>query len=372
MSTVFSTVWSLRGNKHLYSIFYNSICHYRSNLLPSHTKIKMPEIGDNHIGEIVKWHKKIGDKLQIDDAICEIDMDQLTLDLEAEVDGYLCEIVIPEGIKVKSGTTVARQVETEKDLEIFTDALTNSRDTAERDLIFAYRILADLGYDNYINLNHISVSIPSSYETPWNKIIITAKDGFCWHNITKKDLKEINIEHTLKQQKSINNIDAIDIYCTLIQKTPTINTLFHIMSDSFLTFSCINPNELLMINPLCARFLNRVMYVNALEEIYDGSFITFANVIVVKNYGVLITGSSIEQAFDTWFYFEQMIKLQLEIVKLTNGNSDIKVEQMDNEKVHQLQIKYQENAYNIAKKHFDARKRSVLEKQEELLEEMQE
>ena len=31
------------------------------------------------------------------------------------------------------------------------------------------------------------------------------------------------------------------------------------------------------------------------------------------------------EAFDTWFYFEQMIKLQLEMLKLTNGNSDIKI-----------------------------------------------
>ena len=327
----------------------------------------MPTVGDNQSGEILSWHKQIGDKLKVDDPICEIDMDDLKVDLEADEDGYLAEIVIPTGVKVKSGTTIARQVGTEEELKIFLDSLKNSRETAERDLIFAYRIMADLGYDDYININHISVSIPSSPTTPWSKLMITGKPGFCWHNITKRDLQEIDIEEFLKEKKAMKDINSMDIYTTLIQKTPTINTIFHVNTASLLTFSSIKPNNLLQLNPLCARFLNRVMYVDHLEEIYVGNFITFANVIVIKNYGVVITGSSIEQAFDTFYYFEQMVKLQLSTLKLQNGNTGIDIIEMDNDDTVEYQKKYQENSYQLAKQHFEARKRSVLEREEQLL-----
>lgn len=354
---------------HQHHLCRSNVRYYRSNLLPKHTKIKMPEIGeDNQSGEIITWHKQIGDKLSVDDAVCEIDMEELKIDLEADEDGYLAEIVIPTGVKVKSGTTIARQVSTEEELVTFLDNLKNSRDTAERDLIFAYRIMADLGFDDYININHISVSIPSSPQTPWSKIMITSKAGYCWHNVTHKDLQEIDIDKVLKDKKITDtDIDIMDIYATLIAKIPTMNTIFHINTDNLLTFSCIKPNTLLQLNPLCARFLNRIVYVDDLDEIWSGNFITFANVIVIKNYGVIITGSSIEQAFDTFFYFQQMVKLQLDILKLQNGNSGLEIIEMDVEKTQELQKKYQENSYQIAKQHFDARKRSVLEKEEKLL-----
>eukprot|EP01083_Nonionella_stella_P062860 163431_1 len=357
----------LRNVKYANPTLYCAVRYYRSNLLPPHTKIKMPSVGDgNQSGEITKWYKQIGDAIKLDDALCEIEMDDLTLDLEADCDGYLAEISVPEGIIVKSGTTIARQVETEQHLETFLDSLKSSRDTAERDLVFAYRILSELGFEDYININHLSVSIPS-LTIPWNKTMLTGKDGFCWHQITRKDLIEIDIEQRLKQTKTLDDLEAMDVYCTLIQKTPTINTVFHINTPSLLTFSSISPNQLLMLNPICARFLNRVMYVDSLDEMYAGSFITVANVIVIRNHGVVVTGSSIEQAFDTFFYFEQMVQLQLKILELQGKN--IEILEMDEEQAQTLQRKYLANQYPLAKQHFDARKRSIIEKEEELLEE---
>lgn len=219
--------------------------HYRSNLLPTHTRIKMPSLGDgNESGEISKWHKKIGDRLEVDDPLCEIEMHDMTIELEADEPGYLAEICIAEGIEVKSGTTVARQVSTEDDLTVFINARKSSRETAVRDLVFAYRICADLGFDDYININHISVSIPSSPTTPWKKVMITGKEAFCWHNITKRDLREIEVEEVLnsksiKTAEEMKAVQMMDIYCSLVtmifwfdcsqslqQFIPTIDTIF--------------------------------------------------------------------------------------------------------------------------------------------------
>jgi len=318
----------------------------------------------------VQWYKAVGDKLEVDDTICEIDMKDLKLDLEADEAGYLAELSVPTGVKVSSGSTIARQVATEQELTVFLERLKNSRESAERDLVFAYRIMADLALDDYMNMNHISVSIAKP-DTPWNKVMLTARDGFCWHNITNKDLREVDIQQMLADKKANTDIELMDVYCQLISKSPTINTIFHINTSSLLAFSCIRENRLLQFNPICARFFNRIMYVDHLDEIYVGNFITFANVIVVRNFGVIITGSSIEQAFDSFFYFEQMAKLQLKLTALRTANSEVEICEMDTEQTEELQKKYQENSYQLAKDHFDARKRSVLEKNEQLLEQTQ-
>ncbi len=66
----------------------------------------MPSLGDNESGEITKWHKQIGDKLEVDDPLCEIELEDMTIDLEADEAGYLAEISIVEGIECRSGTTI--------------------------------------------------------------------------------------------------------------------------------------------------------------------------------------------------------------------------------------------------------------------------
>lgn len=105
-----------------------------------------------------------------------------------------------------------------------------------------------------------------------------------------------------------------------------------------------------------------------IEEIYTGNFVSVANVIVVKNHGAIITGASIEHAFDTFFYFEQMVALQLKIMGLSNTNSEIQISEIEPDRIEELQKKYISNSYQLAKQHFDARKRSILEKVENLLE----
>lgn len=152
-----------------------------------------------------------------------------------------------------------------------------------------------------------------------------------------------------------------------VTKIPTINTIFHIHTPSLQLWSAIKPNELSMINPICARFRNRVMFVDSIEEIVVGNFITFANVIVIRNYGVIVIGPSVEQAFDTFFYFDQMVKLHLEIMKLQNGS--MTVLEMEEEEVQRLHQRHEENAYTLAKEHFTARTRAILEKDENLLDE---
>lgn len=70
--------------------------------------ITMPKLSDTmNEGTLVKWLKKVGDKIEIGDILAEVETDKATMEMEAFDDGVLTEITIPEGGVVKVGERLA-------------------------------------------------------------------------------------------------------------------------------------------------------------------------------------------------------------------------------------------------------------------------
>jgi pyruvate dehydrogenase E2 component (dihydrolipoamide acetyltransferase) len=57
-------------------------------------------------GTIVKWLKKTGDKLIPGDVLFEVETDKATVGYEMQEEGYLANILVPEGTKDVSVGTV--------------------------------------------------------------------------------------------------------------------------------------------------------------------------------------------------------------------------------------------------------------------------
>ncbi len=73
----------------------------------------MPQMGESIAeGKILKWHKKVGDKIAKDETVLEISTDKVDSEIPAPASGVLAEIVIPEGETVAVGALIAR-IETE-------------------------------------------------------------------------------------------------------------------------------------------------------------------------------------------------------------------------------------------------------------------
>jgi pyruvate dehydrogenase E2 component (dihydrolipoamide acetyltransferase) len=71
------------------------------------TEVKLPRLGQGmEAGTIVRWLKSKGDQVQKGEPLYELDTDKVTQEVEAEADGILLEIVVPEG-EVDVGSTVA-------------------------------------------------------------------------------------------------------------------------------------------------------------------------------------------------------------------------------------------------------------------------
>jgi len=71
-------------------------------------EIVMPKMGESvSEGTIIKWHKKVGDKVKRDEIIFEISTDKVDTEIPASTDGILASINVKEGETVEVGTVVA-------------------------------------------------------------------------------------------------------------------------------------------------------------------------------------------------------------------------------------------------------------------------
>ena len=70
--------------------------------------IEMPKLSDTMTeGTLIKWHKQVGDSVEIGDILAEIETDKATMEMEAFDDGILTSILIQEGEKANIGSVLA-------------------------------------------------------------------------------------------------------------------------------------------------------------------------------------------------------------------------------------------------------------------------
>lgn len=68
----------------------------------------MPKIGlDMEEGTVSTWIKKVGDHVEVDDVLLEIETDKATTEVKSSVAGTLTEILAEEGDTVEITKTIA-------------------------------------------------------------------------------------------------------------------------------------------------------------------------------------------------------------------------------------------------------------------------
>ncbi|KAG4997929.1 hypothetical protein AAZX31_10G190000 [Glycine max] len=96
--------------------------------LPPHLLLEMPALSPTmNQGNIAKWRKQEGDKIEVGDILCEIETDKATLEFESLEEGYLAKILAPEGSKeVAVGHSIAITVEDASDIEAIKNSVSSS------------------------------------------------------------------------------------------------------------------------------------------------------------------------------------------------------------------------------------------------------
>lgn len=68
----------------------------------------MPKLSDTMTeGTLIKWHKKVGDSVEIGDILAEVETDKATMEMEAFDEGTITEILVQEGDKATIGGVLA-------------------------------------------------------------------------------------------------------------------------------------------------------------------------------------------------------------------------------------------------------------------------
>ncbi|XP_052477851.1 dihydrolipoyllysine-residue acetyltransferase component 1 of pyruvate dehydrogenase complex, mitochondrial isoform X4 [Gossypium raimondii] len=135
-SNALSTIIGVYGNSSKFKVLQLQIGvrHFSSSDLPEHTVLGMPALSPTMSqGNIAKWKKKEGDKIEPGDILCEIETDKATLEFECLEEGFLAKILVPEGSKdVPVGQPIAVMVEDEENITKIPSTLGAGSDVEEK------------------------------------------------------------------------------------------------------------------------------------------------------------------------------------------------------------------------------------------------
>jgi 2-oxoglutarate dehydrogenase E2 component (dihydrolipoamide succinyltransferase) len=91
----------------------------------------MPHMGQSIAeGTVVKWHKAVGDSVQEDDLLVEVESDKVTFEVGSPVNGTVAAITVNEGDMADVGTPIAT-IETEEDVGASQSATAAQRGPSE-------------------------------------------------------------------------------------------------------------------------------------------------------------------------------------------------------------------------------------------------
>ncbi|TYH51141.1 hypothetical protein ES332_D10G253700v1 [Gossypium tomentosum] len=132
-SNALSTIIGVYGNSSKFKLQIG-VRHFSSSDLPEHTVLGMPALSPTMSqGNITKWKKKEGDKIEPGDILCEIETDKATLEFECLEEGFLAKILVPEGSKdVPVGQPIAVMVEDEENITKIPSTLGAGLDVEEK------------------------------------------------------------------------------------------------------------------------------------------------------------------------------------------------------------------------------------------------
>ncbi|CCE63626.1 hypothetical protein TPHA_0F01420 [Tetrapisispora phaffii CBS 4417] len=96
---------------------------YASKSYPSYTVINMPALSPTMTsGNLASWSKNVGDQLAVGEVLAEVETDKATMDFEFQDDGYLAQILVPNGSKdIPVNKPIGIFVEEKKDVDAFKD-----------------------------------------------------------------------------------------------------------------------------------------------------------------------------------------------------------------------------------------------------------
>ena len=204
--------------------------------------IEMPKLSDTMTeGTLIKWHKKIGDSVEIGDILAEVETDKATMEMEAFDDGIITDILIAEGEKTAIGGVIAilngNSEHSSEPTMIQSDATTTSHTTPVHDTNASQGAIT-----NSITSNRIRISPLARKEASVANIDILSVTGTGpAGRIVASDIRFAASNSTQAGKKSLEATAAAALLASIKAKSTISKQSLELASTAQITPPVISP-----------------------------------------------------------------------------------------------------------------------------------
>jgi len=230
----------------------------------------------------------------------------------------------------------------------------------QKDLAATFRWTARLNMNEAV-ANHFSACVPGSTNFYVNKA------GIHFSQIRASDLILITNENIneFKDKPEIVDSTALNIHGTIHEKAPHAKCIFHVHSKYATALSTLKDPMLKPIDQNTMIFYNKIAIYNDYGGLgFKDESIKMANALgnkqhmILANHGILITGETIAEGFNSLYYFEKAAETYITAL---STNKDLNIVS------HEIAEKTSDEAANYpvdTAKQFLSQIRLILDKQE--------
>ena len=207
---------------------------------------------------------------------------------------------------ILSGTGNARPTAT---LNLETEAIT----TARNELAACFQLAALHGLEEGI-CNHFSAMLPGH-----DDLFLVNPYGYAFAEVTAQNLLVCDFAGNVVDGEGEPEATAFYIHARLHKQLPRVNVAFHTHMPYATALCLLQGPPLLWLGQTALKFYGRT----AVDEDYNGlaldasegdriaSIMGDADILFLKNHGVIVAAPTIAQAWDDLYYLERAAQVQL-------------------------------------------------------------
>ncbi|MCI1002643.1 aldolase [Ochrobactrum sp. C6C9] len=196
-----------------------------------------------------------------------------------------------------------------KNFNLDKEALT----TAKQDLAACFRAAADIGLSEGI-CNHFSVVAPGS-----NELFLVNPFGLAFSEIRASDLLVCDFEGNVLEGDGTPEDTAFFIHSRIHKLVPRARVALHTHMPYATALSIVEGQPLKWAGQNALRFYGRTL----VDEAYNGLALDMtegdriaaslgdAEIVFMRNHGVMVVGNTIAEAWDDLYYLERACELQV-------------------------------------------------------------
>ena len=231
---------------------------------------------------------------------------------------------------------------------------------SRQDLAAAYRLADHFGFSEGID-NHLTLSLPEEDDK-----YLLIPYGLHWSEVKASSLLVVDGEGKKISGKGYAEPSAFSIHGEVHAASSKNKCVMHTHMESALAITMQDKGRLLMADQNACRFYSNINYLDEYEGLVlnkqaanpIGKAMIEADILFLANHGVIVTGNTVFEAWESLYYLEKACRAQIlsmsmgNKLKIINGQIAKKV----SDQVKEESKSDSANAY----RHFEALKRILI------------